>query len=580
LKVHGMVDEGQQADGTQPLLPYLEQQRARRLLFQGRYAEAIAAFEQAVAIAGAVSADEFAAYAIEIARIAVRSDATSLLESSATRWLDPAAKEVRETQLAGALAYWRGRVALAQAEAAPDEEAGREAACRAIVRLNEASGLDPSSAEAAESWLLEARRQLTLHALRLGDAQPLAEALRREGNRSTAVEAVVGGELPPQSGQEADRSTTAPAARERFPLSWSALASSFKEIRTPFGQDLIQLAAANLMQKCIMPPAAPRRLVIELSASILSADPEAKRLIGREAVTEELDGEGLAPDDRSNPSIASLRRLLRSRFGVSLPGILVRDVPSSEPFQRIVVLLDNSLVYHATWGEAAWEMEVEHFLRGSRAVPWLFASYRALLPPEAGIETEGIDVVQYAAWHLGRAVLRSLPQLAGPEQARHLGLDDLPWKVTSPMLQLLLSDRTPLLERAALRDQATRAAADRISTAEAAEAFRHMPAVRSSLWGVEGSWKDRTLPPEDEAKLKQLLASEALAGAVPGPLFASINRAAGRPAPLAAAPVRGAREPALPRLVVSDPVLRPWLRALLWQHRDLPVVTASEIGFP
>ena len=261
------------------------------------------------------------------------------------------------------------------------------------------------------------------------------------------------------------------------------------------------------MQKrdAVMPAATPRRLVLELSESVLGTDPEAKRLIGREVeAAEELDGEGLAPDDRSSPSIWALRRLLRSRFGVSLPAILVRGGPSNDFFKRIAVLLDNTVVCEATWVASAWKMEVEHFLRGRGAVPWPFASYRALLPPEAGIETERIDAVQYAAWHLGRAVLRSLPQLAGPEQARELGLGGLPPAVTYPMLQLLLTDRTPLLEREALRDSAMDAAAGRLSATAAAEAFRRVPAVRSSLWGVEGAWEDRLLHLEEEAQLKQI----------------------------------------------------------------------------
>jgi hypothetical protein len=32
--------------------------------------------------------------------------------------------------------------------------------------------------------------------------------------------------------------------------------------------------------------------------------------------------------------------------------------------------------------------------------------------------------------------------------------------------------------------------------------------------------------------------------------------------------------------VVREPALRPWLRALMWQHPDVPVVTASEIDLP
>jgi hypothetical protein len=581
-KVHGMVEEDRQTDGTEPLLPYLEQQRARRRLFQERFKAATDAFERAVAVAGPVSADDRAAYAIEIARIAVRaaeagsSDAKSLLGLSATRWLDPAAERAGETQLVGILAYWQGRVALAQAEADEEAEAGRNAASRAIDRLSEVRRLDPSSAEAAESWLPEARRQLVLHSVRLGDAQPLAEALRREGELSRVALPAVGGELPPQSRQEGDRSTVAPAAAESFTLSWSALASSFKEIGTPFGQKLIQLAAANLMQKRIMPPpVAPRRLVLEVSENALRTDPEAKRLIGREVEANELDEEGLAPDDRSSPDIRALRRLLWSRFRVSLPGTLVRPLQSDEPLKRIRVLLDNIPVH-----EAVWAMEAEHFVRGGGDVSWPFASYRALLPAEAGIETERIDDVQYAAWHLSRAVLRALPQLAGPEQAHHLGLDGLPSKVTNPMLQLLLADRTPLLERETLRARAMDAAKDPRSATASAEAFRRVPAVRSSLWGVEGSWEDRRLPAAHETELRQLLSSDALAGAVPAELFEAINGAPGRPTLLAAAPARGGEEPAPPRIVVSDPVLRPWLRALLWQHPDVPVVTAGEIGLP
>jgi hypothetical protein len=589
----------QEADGTQPLLPYLERQRARRLLLQGRSAEATAAFERAVAVAGPVTADDFAAHAIEIADIAVRAEAaadpeaTSLLASatrrldtaeagrpqfarhaigladialraaadleatsllaSATRWLDAAAEG--EPKRAGVFAYWQGRVALAQAIRAEKAEAGHDAATRAIDRLEEAvrSVARRADAEAAASWLPEARRQLALHALRLGDAQPLAEALR----------------------QERDRSTVTLASGQSFTLSWSGLTASFKQIGTPFGQELIQLAAANLVQKRIMPPARPRRLVIEISKSALSTDPEAKRLIGQEIEPVQLDEEGLAPDDRSSPSIGALRRLLWSHFGVSLPAILVHPVPSDEPLKRIVVLLDNTPVY-----DAEWAMEAEHFVQGGGAVPWPFANYRELLPAEAGIETERIDAVQYAAWHLGRAVLRSLPQLAGPEHSRELGLGDLPSAVTHPMLQLLLWDRTPMLEREALRVAAMHAAAGRLSATAAAEAFRRVPAVRSSLWGVEGTWEDCMLVPEHEAKLNQLLLSKTLAGTVPGPLFEAVNQSVRPRIALATKPARGISEPPQQRLVVRDAELRPWLRTLLWQHPDVPVVAASEIGLP
>jgi hypothetical protein len=75
-------------------------------------------------------------------------------------------------------------------------------------------------------------------------------------------------------------------------------------------------------------------------------------------------------------------------------------------------------------------------------------------------------------------------------------------------------------------------------------------------------------------ELKQLLTGGAAAGTVHGKLFEAFDRLASRRTPPAGKP----EQPAPPRLVVRDPALRPWLRALLWQHPNVPVVAASEIG--
>ncbi len=558
----GMLDleEAQEADGTRPLLSYLEQQRARRLLFQERFAAAAAALERALSVAGPMSADDFAGHAVEFAGIALGAeaarspDATSLLASAATRWLEPAVEGLRETQRAGILAYWQGRVALAQASLAEEATAGRDAAARAIDRLRDVRALaDPATAEVAESWLPDARRQMALHALRLGDARPAAEALRAEG------------QLP----------TAALLAGDGGMLSWSGLAACLKEVSSPLARELVHAASVKLVQKhgAVLPVATTQRLVLELSESVLSTDPKAERLIGQEVAVKEFDGEGLAPDDRDNPSIGALRRLVRARFGVLLPSILVRGVQSQEPVQRVIVFLDNAPVYEAV-------MQGEHFVRRGGAGSWLLAKYRALLSAEEAVETQRIDAVQYATWHLGQAVLRSLPQLRDLTQARHLGIGDLPFAITHPLLQLLLADRTPLLERDALRHLAVDASTGGRSTTAAAEAFRRVPAVRSSLWGVEGTWEDHELPREREAELVQLLSSEAGAGVVPRTLVDDITQTALRRTLPGVELALGAEEYAQQRLVVRNPALRPWLRAIFWQHPNVPVVTAEEIGLP
>ena len=78
--------------------------------------------------------------------------------------------------------------------------------------------------------------------------------------------------------------------------------------------------------------------------------------------------------------------------------------------------------------------------------------------------------------------MRHLDRILDAGHARKLGVDDFPYAAWSPTLRLLLADRTPLQDLAALRRAVASVAWDKASPAEAARDYRR--SVWPRLWGV------------------------------------------------------------------------------------------------
>lgn len=567
---------------TQPMLAYLHRQWAEQQRDLGQFRDALLSLERAAAIVPA-EVVTLADIAIEAAATALRAEeagdenAAALLAGVERHFLARAAEaldthwEPVHGHWTGVVAFWRGRLALAEAGCpgfAP--EPGRGAAGRAIEHLESVRDKDstPNIVQAAESWLPDARRHLALHALRLGDAEPAAEALRHTDQPEAALSMAVGG------------------AR----IDWRGAAGAFACPASPLAQELAVVASDVLAtaRGCAMPLSDPQRLVLEVTENLLAEDPDAKRLIGS---TEPAHG------DRHRLSLAALRHELRATFGLELPGVLVRSVAQQNPGDGAlaVTLLENTPI-----AIESFRTDDRYRLRRN-ARSWLL-SEDPIRTTEAGEDV--INAREYAIWSMAQGVSRSMPQLIGIPEVQAFG-PGLPTATTLLLLRLLLADRTPLIERKALREFAADVAAGRRSVLTAAAAFRTLPAVRRTLWGAKGDWSERHLPDALERELAAAIPEDIVAVTIPRQLRDAVETAlqpaadvpsevetaaspAGQPLPGAGRSKLAGPEARL-RLVVRSARLRPWIAAILRQpppnyrdspvrRQDIPVLSMAELG--
>ena len=95
--------------------------------------------------------------------------------------------------------------------------------------------------------------------------------------------------------------------------------------------------------------------------------------------------------------------------------------------------------------------------------------------------TRVVPPAQAAVAVLAESVMRHLDCVLDAEHVRSLGVNDFPYAAWSPTLRLLLADRTPLHDLAALRRAVAAVARGKASPAEAAHYYQS--SVGRRLWG-------------------------------------------------------------------------------------------------
>jgi tetratricopeptide (TPR) repeat protein len=191
-------------------------------------------------------------------------------------------------------------------------------------------------------------------------------------------------------------------------------------------------------------PEIPQRLVLRVSAEMLPDD-EAARLITR-----------AADADQNTIDLPAFHRTVRETIGIEPPSVLISRIVDGES-GRVDVLLD------------AVPIGTESFLDEKIECDW-FGVTRLLPRAQAAVAL------------LAESVMRHLDRVLDAGHAQRLGVDDFPYTAWSPTLRLLLADRTPLHDRAALRRAVANVAWGKASPAEAAHGYRN--SVGLPLWGA------------------------------------------------------------------------------------------------
>lgn len=622
------------SDSATPLLPYLEERRAALLAYRGKYADAFAALARAKAINVSLDPAEEAAHASQIANLALAAERAndtqwkSILDAAETRFLDRTVDRLMETL--GLKSPGTETTSLRE-DNSPEEGQRKEAPPEnnlseddktklrkelknlhgwqhrvdqaRLKRASEIKEVDRIVAKAKErfnSW-----RKLKVDPKTVfwpeKEISQLEENIAKQaeiqkanlGNLKTVSLKTVS--MPVADASEAHSYAAQHLSRSRR-LTWRGLAKGIKSLELSEPTVLFQDAARSLTNArgaAEWPPASPYRLVLQIPENLKSSDKTvedaAHRLIGQ-------------PEDK-RPSLEWIRKQLGDHLGIRLPPVQVLLTPDAEEWA--VVLLDNRPLAYKHWSEhdRYWSDLSEK----SSSMYWPLPK----LVPENKSEKdiEPLDIVQYLALWFGHQVLTVLPDLVDPAMVEHLvGLrgkhpaiqPQQMLDATLPLLRLLLTDRTPLVERDALGELGADIAAGRLTALQAAEAYRQMPAIRGSLWGVDGQQlkgfslnvkieqdlvscikNERTqfaitvsdtLIQEIRQKISDEITEQRTKAKVPNqtePLF-QVGRNAAQ---------LQIQEPARLCLVVSEPALRPWLSALLRQlgQTDIPVVTEREL---
>lgn len=295
------------------------------------------------------------------------------------------------------------------------------------------------------------------------------------------------------------------------------------------------------------------------------------------AASLELLLDGPPEDDDANPTVEGMRRLVRTRYGIGGPTVLLQPLTNAIP-NRVEISLDGVPLAASDVGSGdAWFLLPPGAEASpTRALDWFG---RPLLGSRSKAGTEAaqpdggtpVPAAARAIIFAAQALVRHLDRLLDARHASDLGLAALPYASWSPTLRLLLADRVPLTQADALHATIASVACGAATPLQAAERYRSFPSVRSALWGVEPDRKELGLPSDGAARLAACVPIDAGASAM------GIGEGDARD--LEAWAGKGVASSSHVRVVVDDAVLRPWLRTLLRpRFPDLPVMARHEVA--
>lgn len=554
----GASGEGDMAEALRrrPDLSYLWRLQAERSARLSRIVEAIEALDRADALGlpaqGLLNATLAAAWVLEEEPIDLgRLQRVERRFFNARRPHEPGEGE------RGLSEFWHGRLLLAMAEASGGVDAAEaggspdavhQLARRALAQLRQAELLlTGEGAKTAASWAEQARRRLPADE----PAEPLEHAmlaLRLERADAAAAARALPRDVRPGWRGVAQAIAQCPAA--------SHDGSSAIDLLVPVLRDLRRAEPRRIPL--------PQRIKLAVPTSLAPDDAAMRQVIG--------DGQ------RSpTPSITRLREEILRRYGVELPGVHLRgDSP--------IVSLSVDGVRVATYLVPPWPQRLRI---GRRGRPTVEAGRR---PDEDWLES-GLDWFGLAAWlepesdEIGKGLAGGLlaSVFASVHLVRYLDrfigtrdLARLELRVVRPgpvltMLRLLAADRTPLV--AAELDEPTRLVDSRaLPPLEGVQAYRARPAIQRRLWGARDRHRGERDLDDAPRDLAARLRAALPAADVP-------DRIAGLSAMLVDELVAWAEACLDERscVLVGDPALQPWLRALLrprWP--DVPVLTKEE----
>lgn len=531
---------------------YLWSEHAELQRQLGSHANAIEALRRSQALQGVAAADAVAGLAMAAARLALESDSRDLLEQ-ARQWILSAAPEASLARID--LEIFRGQVELAVAERSgtgPERQA--EAARNAIRALLQARSLAKDGGDglfktlfaASESWLRLANDRHWDAEMASGHAVP-----RQQFRKGLA--------LPKDQ-------------RPGHEIGWKDIGDALSSSVYPEHGGRVGRWLAE--RRPTMPSLVKdrRRLVLEIPYALLGGEP----LTGSNFT--------LAPDHEAAmqrlidlaapamPNFAALRRGLHALYGLDLPGVLLRPRPG----RKIVVYLDGVPIGERAIPEpkaaGPWpESQATVPLPGHRHAPEVPDWLESVAPPSDG----------FPIWVLAAVVQNHLDRFVDGRM-RPMGKRLAPARAWMPLVRLLLADRTSLIappetanadERhrgppEALERALCEIVAGRQTPLQAAEALRRSPAFRDRLWGTGSGWTDRRLESSTERALARAVAGSSGAADVPERLAKAIEAQA----------TEHTREDCS-RLVLREPALRPWVRALIRHTQPgLPVLAADELA--
>jgi hypothetical protein len=493
----------------------------------------------------------------------------------------------RATALRGANATAKGRANAATLLAAAALQAARrhgdasenakvrEQIHYALARLEE---VDPTKVEERTRTALRYWQGV----LRLEQVRLRGEGATRDGDRQFAQDALA--EVASSSAafekQRASAEAWLAVARGQV---WRKLCAGLREPSGDYGGDT---AAELRTLASVRTSPGKSRVVIAISRDFLLGDENEVRYKLKLKMIMGLPGAGI---DESSPGVSALQRLLSKHYDSApsvsaLKRLLSKHYRLTDlhvglqplaglPARRIEVYLDGVPAGAATVGSTdnlfigsaisggagSWEPGPDWFGRPITTAPE---------PSDSGSrkvrESEAIVIVA------AQMVMQNLDRLLDARHVAALGLADQPFEAWSPTLRLLLADRTPLTEVAALRAAVLSVSGGAATALQAAERYRTLPALRSRLWGAEPSRSDHLLPRELAEELTRCVPPSRALGAtgVPERLARDIENWGATTGPSHRV-----------RVVVEDPALRPWLRTLLRARRpDLPVLSRHELS--
>jgi len=554
----GATGEADMAEALRrrPDLSYLWRLQAERAARLNRIVEAIETLDRADALGppaqGLLNATLAAAWVLEEESIDLgRLQRVERRFFNAGRPHEPGEGEK------GLSEFWHGRLLLAMAEAAGGVDAAEaggspdavhQLARQALAQLRQAELLlTREGAKAAASWAEQARRQLPADE----PAGPIEHAML------------------PMRLERADAAAAASALPRGIRPGWRSVTQAIAlcPATSPDGSGAIDLLVPVLRD---LRRAEPRRMPLTqriklaVPASLAPDDAAMRRVIGDVQRT-------------PTPSIARLREEILRRYGVELPGVHLRsDSPTvslSVDGVRVATCLVPPGPQRLRMGRrgrstsdagrrpAAGRLE--------SGLDWF--GLPAWLEPENDQNRKGLAGGLFAGIFASMHIVRYLDRFIGTRDLARLELRAVRPGPVLTMLRILVADRTPLI--AAELGEPTRLVDSRALTPlEGVQAYRARPEIQRQLWGT----RDRHRVQHDLDDAPRDLASRLRAAL---PAAGVSDRIAELPATLDNELVIWAEACLDERscVLVGDPALRPWLRALLrprWP--DVPVLTKEE----